>query len=84
MFGKSKPQSRKQREPMSQYEIRMQERQAEYARLGLTTYAEQQTHEFRKVALGSDYHERDSGTWKQAEDFMKKSGHTTWWDRLWN
>jgi hypothetical protein len=53
--------------PLTEYEERVR------------AYEEQQRHEFRKVYLGSDYLDRYSGTWREAETNMKKSDHK-WWD----
>jgi hypothetical protein len=47
-------------------------RAEEVARLGLTSYDEIQRHYARKAMLGSDYRERDTGTWRQAEAYMRR------------
>ena len=72
----------KSTKPLSASESRAQKRAAEYARLGLTTYRDRQRHEDRKVLLGEDYHDRFSGTWREAEETMKKSHYNSWWDWL--
>jgi hypothetical protein len=68
----------KQRKPISIYEKRLQERDAEEARLGLKSYEEKMRHRERKFMLGSGYRDRDSGTWRDAEAYLKKS--TSKWD----
>jgi hypothetical protein len=35
-------------------------------------YDEIQRHYARKAMLGSDYRERDTGTWRQAEAYMRR------------
>jgi hypothetical protein len=77
MFG------RNPKKPLSPYEQRAERRQAEYKRYGLTTYDEQMMHEERKALLGEDYRQRDTGTWRKAEQHLKTS-HQSWWDWLWN
>jgi hypothetical protein len=69
-----------QQKLLSPYEKRAKEREAEYARLGLASFEDQQRHEGRKVMLGEGYHQRNTGTWKEAEECMRKSGHKKWWD----
>jgi hypothetical protein len=80
MFGRK---SRQKSQPLSVYERQAQERQSEYARLGLTTYEEQQRHEYRKFSLGADYRDRPSGSWKEAEDYLKRNNQS-FWDWFWN
>jgi hypothetical protein len=70
----------KKSKPVTAYERRAKNREAEYARLGLTTFDEQQEHERRKVMLGEDYRDRFTGTWKEADEYMKKSQNVRWWD----
>jgi hypothetical protein len=74
----------KHRKPLSPYEQRAKDREDEYARLGLVTYDEQQRHEGRKVLLGQDYLDRDTGTWRDAEEYIRHSQpHQTFWDWFW-
>jgi hypothetical protein len=47
-------------------------RAEEEQRLGLTTYDEIQQHYARKVMLGDDYRERYSGSWCEAEEYLKR------------
>jgi hypothetical protein len=70
MFGFN----RKPKKPLSAVEQREKDRADEYARVGADTYAKQMLHEDRKMKLGAGYRERDSGTWKEAERYMKKHG----------
>ena len=46
-------------------------RAEEEQRLGLVTY-QQIEHRARKSLLGADYRERDSGTWREAEEYLKR------------
>jgi hypothetical protein len=69
--------------PLSPYEQRAKEREAEYARHGLDTYEEQQRHEERKALLGLDYRDRYTGSWKKAEEHMKRCNQT-FYDWLWD
>ena len=63
------------------YEKRAREREAEEARLGLVLYAEKMRHRERKFMLGAGYRDGDSGSWRQAEAFLKKS-KSKWFDWL--
>ena len=60
------------------YLKRAEARAEEERRLGLTTYDEIQQHRARKFILGENYRERDSGSWREAEEYLrereKKSG----------
>jgi hypothetical protein len=81
MFG-GRIGSQAQEKPLSPYEKRARERKDEYARLKLTSYEDQQRHEGRKAVLGQDYRERFTGTWKEAEAYLK-IGNQTFWDWFW-
>jgi hypothetical protein len=70
MFGQSR---KSPKPPMSPYEKRLQEREAEEARLGLKTYEGKMRYRERKFMLGSDYRNRNSGTWQNAEAYLMKS-----------
>jgi hypothetical protein len=54
------------------YLKRAEARAEEERRLGLTTYDEIQQHRARKFILGEHYRERDSGTWREAEEYLKR------------
>ena len=54
------------------YLKRAEARAEEQQRLGLMTYDEIQQHYARKVMLGDDYRERDTGTWREAEEYLKR------------
>ena len=44
----------------------------EERRLGLVTYEQIEQHRARKFILGEHYRERDSGTWREAEEYLKR------------
>ena len=54
------------------YLKRAEVRAEEERHLGLTTYDEIQQHRARKFILGEHYRERDSGTWREAEECLKR------------
>jgi hypothetical protein len=64
------------------YEKRAKEREAEEARLGLASYDEKLRHRERRFMLGEGYHERQSGSWRDAQSFLKKSKQK--WSDWWN
>jgi hypothetical protein len=47
-------------------------RAEEERRLGLTTFEQIEQHRARKFILGEHYRERDSGTWREAEGYLKR------------
>jgi hypothetical protein len=44
----------------------------EAKKLGISTYEQILRHRERKRLLGDDYQSRDTGTWRQAEEFMRR------------
>jgi hypothetical protein len=54
------------------YLKRAEARAEEERRLGLTTFEQIEQHRARKFLLGADYRERDSGTWREAEEYLKR------------
>ena len=60
------------------YLKRAEARAEEEQRLGLVTYEQIEQHRARKFILGENYRERDSGSWREAEEYLrereKKSG----------
>ena len=54
------------------YLKRAEARAEEERHLGLTTYDEIQRHRARKFILGENYRERDSGSWHEAEEHLKR------------
>ena len=54
------------------YLKRAEARAEEEQRLGLTRYDEIQQHHARKFILGEHYRESDSGTWREAEECLKR------------
>jgi len=43
----------------------------EEAALGFTSEEEKRQHRIRKFQLGADYLERDTGSWKEAEEHLR-------------
>ena len=54
------------------YLKRAEARAEEERRLGLVTYEQIEQHRARKFILGERYRERDSGTWREAEEYLKR------------
>ena len=54
------------------YLKRAEARAEEERRLGLTTFEQIEQHRARKFILGEHYRERDSGTWREAEEYLKR------------
>ena len=54
------------------YLKRAEARAEEERRLGLVTYEQIEQHRARKFILGEHYRERDSGTWREAEEYLKR------------
>ena len=54
------------------YLKRAEARAEEERRLGLTTFEQIEQHRARKFILGVHYRERDSGTWREAEEYLKR------------
>ena len=54
------------------YLKRAEARAEEERRLGLTTFEQIEQHRARKFILGENYRERDSGTWREAEEYLKR------------
>ena len=54
------------------YLKRAEARAEEERRLGLATFEQIEQHRTRKFILGEHYRERDSGTWREAEEYLKR------------
>ena len=54
------------------YLKRAEARAEEERRLGLTTFEQIEQHRARKFILGENYRERDSGSWREAEEYLKR------------
>jgi hypothetical protein len=54
------------------YLKRAEARAEEERRLGLVTYEQIEQHRARKFLLGADYRERDSGSCREAEEYLKR------------
>jgi hypothetical protein len=54
------------------YLKRAEAREEEEQRLGLVTYEQIEKHRARKFILGEHYREHDSGSWREAEEYLKR------------
>ena len=54
------------------YLKRAEARAEEEQRLGLVTYEQIEQHRARKFILGENYRERNSGSWREAEEYLKR------------
>jgi hypothetical protein len=59
---------------LEEYVKRAKAREEEEKRLGITTYEQKMEHCERRAILGKDYLERDSGSWRNALEFLKRLG----------